>query len=335
MSRPTFSAPFRVSLVLMGAFAAHVYFTSWIYVGVPHLIPLYLDLHAILSAVDCHRMGINVYVSNPCDALRRGLGYSRLWLWLSHLGLERDLNNILGFAIGMLFMACAAHATRPLRLRDQIITVAFVLSPAIMLGVERANNDILMFMLLFVASRLAAGPRTAWGQRTGAVAAWLLIWLGAFLKFYPGVALAAAMEQINDRRTLFGFFALCIALTVLFVVYIGPDLVHLRNTVPSPQGRWTFGAKVVFQMFGYHPYATGLGIGAVVIATVIGVAVAARANWPPIRVGAADHFLFNASVVTLVFCFALKANHDYRCVFLLGTLPVLFTALNTNGALRV
>jgi hypothetical protein len=40
----------------------------------------FLDTHAVLAAAECRRQGIDVYLSNPCDVLRRPHGYSPLWL---------------------------------------------------------------------------------------------------------------------------------------------------------------------------------------------------------------------------------------------------------------
>src|SRR5437763_771477 len=42
----------------------------------------FLDTHALLSAAECRRQGIDVYLQNPCDALGRVHAYSPLWLSL-------------------------------------------------------------------------------------------------------------------------------------------------------------------------------------------------------------------------------------------------------------
>jgi hypothetical protein len=30
-----------------------------------------LDTHAVLAAIECHRLGIDIYAANPCDVLGR------------------------------------------------------------------------------------------------------------------------------------------------------------------------------------------------------------------------------------------------------------------------
>ena len=42
----------------------------------------FLDLHAVMSAIECHHRGIDVYATNPCDTLGRPHIYSPLWLRL-------------------------------------------------------------------------------------------------------------------------------------------------------------------------------------------------------------------------------------------------------------
>src|SRR5208282_2170579 len=43
----------------------------------------FLDIHGELSAIECWRRGVDVYVTNPCDALGRLFDYSPLLLWAS------------------------------------------------------------------------------------------------------------------------------------------------------------------------------------------------------------------------------------------------------------
>ena len=38
----------------------------------------FLDTHAVLSALDCARQGLDAYHHNPCDALTRAFNYSPL-----------------------------------------------------------------------------------------------------------------------------------------------------------------------------------------------------------------------------------------------------------------
>ena len=53
----------------------------------------FLDIHAVLAAVQCHHLGIDVYFVNPCDALGRPHVYSPLWLRVVPGFLDYRLDN--------------------------------------------------------------------------------------------------------------------------------------------------------------------------------------------------------------------------------------------------
>ena len=46
---------------------------------VPFRFP-FVDISGSLAAWECARQGIDVILSNPCDALNRGYNYSPIWL---------------------------------------------------------------------------------------------------------------------------------------------------------------------------------------------------------------------------------------------------------------
>ena len=71
---------------------------AWHYLEVPHLVPNFLDFHALLAAPDCPQLGIDVYRINPCDHFNRPMVYSHLWFTLGDLGFTRADNSMLGFS---------------------------------------------------------------------------------------------------------------------------------------------------------------------------------------------------------------------------------------------
>ena len=68
----------------------------------------FLDMHAVTSAVECHRLGFDVYVQNPCDVFHRVHGYSPLWLWLAVLPITTAWDNALGLGLVVLFLVALA-----------------------------------------------------------------------------------------------------------------------------------------------------------------------------------------------------------------------------------
>lgn len=319
---------FRVCVLALLLVAGLAHFNAWHYFGVWHLEPLFLDSFAILSAVDCHRLGFDIYVTNPCDVLGRPLGYSRLWLALEPTGISRAENALTGYAIGALFLIVAAHAMRPVSTGQQLIALAALASPAVLLGIERANNDLLMFLLLVAAARLITVPTV------GPALSWCAIALGAALKFYPVAALAAGVTQWRRPADRWVFIGVVAGLIAVAIMLIWPDNERLQHTVPSPSGRWTFGAAVIGQMVSGEATPSNMwAFGIVVTCAAIGAVISWRLPALP-SLRDVDRYLFHICLATAAACYAVKVNYDYRCIFLLGTFPVLFALTNCAGLLR-
>lgn len=73
----------------------------------------FLDIHAVLAAVQCHHLGINVYLANPCDALGRPHVYSPLWLRVVPGSLDISTTTICGLALGLMFIGSLTSLCRP------------------------------------------------------------------------------------------------------------------------------------------------------------------------------------------------------------------------------
>ena len=158
----------------------------------------FLDMNAVTSAVECHRLGFNVYVQNPCDALNRVHGYSPLWLWLSVLPISTAWDIVLGLATVLLFLM-ALPFLPPGRgwWQTAVITLGTV-SSVVMFALERANVDVLVFLLAMLAVALTrrSVPLRILGYAVALFA--------GMLKFYPiTLLILAARERLRvfvDRR---------------------------------------------------------------------------------------------------------------------------------------
>jgi hypothetical protein len=163
-------------------------FNLWAYVGVPHMKPLFADLHAILAAAECHDKGLNVFVTNPCDALGRIHVYGSLWLKISHLGLQSHHLFMLGLSLNLIFMLLAVFLIQPKTLGQLALSCLIVFSPAVTLGIERANNDLVVFILIALSAILLA-----FKTRFTLAAGLALIYLSSSLKIYPSILFATVL----------------------------------------------------------------------------------------------------------------------------------------------
>src|SRR6478609_6011827 len=64
----------------------------------------FLDMHGVTSAIECHRLGFDVFINNVCDVFHRPHAYSPVWLWLAALPITTAWDNAFGIASVLAFL---------------------------------------------------------------------------------------------------------------------------------------------------------------------------------------------------------------------------------------
>lgn len=155
-----------VALLLFGGLAVlwrwgphAVYFTSLKLFGFePFRFP-FLDGHFVLAAARCQRLGIDVYLLNPCDALGRAFTYSPLWLSITPGFLDTSSTTAVGLGLDLMFILSLAIVIRPATLGEVLILGLAALSPMTIYALERANCDLVIFLLVVGGCTLGQAPR--------------------------------------------------------------------------------------------------------------------------------------------------------------------------------
>lgn len=309
-----------------------IYFVVLRYWGIdPYVFP-YLDFAGYLSSLECTRLGIDVIAGNPCDPLDRQFNYGPLWLDLIFLPVYPRDRIMGGTVLNLIFLASFSMLAPPRGAGDMAIRILAAISPAVVFAVERANPDILIFLL--VAAAVALIPRGVWGKGT----AYALIWFGAGLKFYPIVVMGLALRE--SKRWFWGLLAVSFGLIGLYALVYHVALGRILPLLPS--GNYNsdlFAAKNLPMQIGLIVCATlEPGAWATPIGIVAGVSVllgllrrlvkqvrcllairdleAALATLPDT---AALHLL--AGSLLIVGCFFAGQSIAYRAIFLMFTLP--------------
>jgi hypothetical protein len=289
------------------------------WLAIPHLGIWFLDTYALLASSDALASGLDPYGPNPLDHLSRPHVYPSWWLYLGQLGLTRADHVWLGLAVGLAFSAAVAARLRPRSGGEALWYAAVWCSPPVIFALERANNDLVVFVLLaaVVPCVLAAGR----GWRLLAI---LLVAIAAALKFYPLVALLLALPGANRREI--GRNALAVGIVAALVgANLLSELTRVHGITPQPRGLVSFGATA------FAPVLEWSGSGPKVLVAVIGVALVA-AWWRSRRfegwqVAAADQaawYSFVLGAVLLTGCFFAGLNYTYRLVFALWLAPLLW-----------
>ncbi len=292
----------------------------------------FLDLFAILASNEAVAAGQDAYTPNPLDYQRRPHVYGPWWLELHRAGLTRADKTWLGLAIVGAFFAVAMSWLRPRDLRSLLWYLAVFCTTAMLLALERANNDLVIFLVLspLVPCLLSPLPAVRW-------LALPLIGLAAELKFYPALAGVLLLAPAAPRELRWRLAA-GLALLALVGWHMAPALARTVPLLPQPAGVMTFGSTTGFDALGWR--GPGAQAAALAMGAVLGIMVARRRwfdGWEPTPAQRSEwlHFVLGATLLTG--CFFAGKNFSYRWVFALWLAPLLWslsTAADTPVHLR-
>ena len=305
---------------------------------IPTREPAFLDLRSLLSALDCHRLGADVYAANDCDPDGRRFNYPRAWLRLAPTGLGEDETFPVGYAQATLFMlALGVVAARLRNVGSALIALACLVSPSVLLGIERGNIDLAMFVLLVLAALAGAAGGKVYG--TAAVALFVAAAVGKLMPVFALMCVA-----LPHRRYLRIAMAAAAASGVWFVLDPGNLMDIAANTpqhMATSYGYKTFflAAEGFFRKFeiggpDLHEFVRDvlpLICVAAAVALAFAWALVQRRRCAPMLDAGFDSLLFTIGGGVFAGTFLLGSNWDYRLVFLMLCLPRLFALASMTG----
>jgi hypothetical protein len=292
----------------------------------------FLDIHAVLAAAQCQRAGIDVYLSNPCDALGRLHVYSPLWLALTPSFLDTTATTAVGLAIDLIFILSLAIAIRPVSWGETLLIGLVALSPMTVYALERANCDLVVFLLILAGLALDAVPRR-W--RLGCYAFYLTAGL---LKYYPLVLLILfARERRRDGLLIAGLAA---AVVILLATRGHADLAKALANIPAlSYFADSFSARNL--PFGFVEIVFGprlrIPAALLLLGIVLALAIArTRRTFHMLDAAAPDPKLIETQrllvgALLLTTCFFAGQNIDYRGIYFILIMPGLVRLCQSAG----
>ena len=270
-------------------------------------------MQGVTSPVECHRLGYDVYVQNPCDVFNRPHNYSPLWLWLAVLPITTAWDDALALALVGLFLVALAFLPPG---RDwRLITLATI-SSTTMFAMERANIDLLMFVMAMLVVRL---------RFTG----YAIALLAGMLKFYPIVLLLAAVRE--RALVCLAVWTMALGVVALWFALDGTEILRAIANIGSnpPFDDNVFGAHNL--PFGIAavvglPRSGAMALEVLLLAAMVGVAIgsAGKVRTDVLTEAEAVHLLVGAAL--LVSCFVIAQNVSYRAIYFLFVLPALIVS---------
>jgi hypothetical protein len=295
---------------------------------VPFHFP-FVDISGSLAAWECSRQGIDVIFSDPCDVLHRGYTYSPLWFAAAEIPLNVADTTAVGWTLDLLFIVSLSLLPPPKCRRELALVLMATLSTMVVFALERANPDILLFMMALTAGLLAEGRLAARLLGYG------LALLAALLKYYPIMVLIIVFrERIAVFLTVLG-----VAAGVVGVFWAGYH-VEIGRGMPyvarGPYNTDLFSAQNLPLLLS-EAAGTAAGsafgglVGAALFAALVGASVgicrrlsryselrAALASLPRL-----ERVLLVIGSAVIAGCFFAGQSIGYRGVFLLMIMPGL------------
>lgn len=300
---------------------------TWRSFGVVPLHPKFFDMHAVTDHAACAAKGFNAYVLNACDPIIP-FNYPPVWLWLRHLGIDGSDSTWLTVSMTIVALGVLTTLLKGRSIGDGLIASLAIVSPSMMMGIERGNVDLLILALVGATALIFAEHRLS---RMGASVA--IIGLAVVLKLFPVFCVALAARF--SRRTLL-FSLMLAAVSSIYFVVIADYLPIIRHNTPSIS-LLSYGYKVPFLGLDKLLSEAGRPVSGLVdtwvpiSAVILTLVLAAAIVFVSYRRGgsyctadtsvAGTAFLFGAGI----YCgsFMLGANFTYRLIFLLLCLPQL------------
>jgi hypothetical protein len=323
---------FALLAVLWRAGAHSVYFGAFRLLGVEPFSFPFLDIDAVLAAGECARQGLDVYISNPCDALGRPHVYSPLWLALIPSFLGKWASGWVGLSVDLMFILSWTIFLRPRSAHALLVFGLAALSPMTVYALERANNDLAVFLLIVCGGVLSTAGRPY------RLCSYGLYLVAGLLKYYPLVLLSLFARE--RRRDAIAAVSVIGSLVILFAVYFQSGVSKALTNIPAAS-YFTDSFSAENLPFGMAE-ALSHGIGSRLIAFSLLAALSAIAMARMVRTirllererldyddTEVQWLAIGGMLVTA--CFFAGQNIDYRGIYFLLVLPGLLRVCGLAG----
>ena len=278
---------------------------------IPQQTPHFADLRIVAGGAESAAQGFDPLVQNPKDPWERPLNYPRIWTELQHVGFDQSHVTITGVALVVLFILGLIIAVPKSDALGTAMVLAAVFSPAVMLGMERGNIDLLMFFMIAVSLALFRKNETA---------SFIGIMLAFVMKIFPVFVMGVFLGSKNLRR----WFITSLVVGGVYVALIACDL-PLISAATLMGDTLSYGMNVLWNkaMSVNASVGTLVKYGSYLMVLLVGVFAisASRSEFTEEPSTSLDAFRVGAAVY--VGTFLLGNNWDYRLMFLIPAIPQL------------
>lgn len=295
--------------------------------------PGFYDLRVVLESTGCYNKGYDPYFTTNKDC-PHVYNYPFVWIWLTNL-LKLTIQDVylIGFGMIFSFVLSISFLFRKITISNLILLVITLISPPILLLLDRANIDIIIFILLLIACYYL---RTGFKSIAKIHFSYVLILIATMFKIYPVFILGLIIiDPIDIKHKYIVIVYSTVTLSLYTLFNLNEILVLLGNT-PHPS-ELAFGKNVLIQeflspsklvYFSFLPFIVMILI--VFYKRVFFKQLVSRLQLDTSKEGK----LFFGGVLLFTGTYFFGNNWDYRLVFVIFFFPYLFSDHLKNNELN-
>jgi len=327
-------------LIISASVFSFVFFDSNFLIrkwNIPLAAPGFLDTRLIGVASESYAMGFDPLVENPANNLlanQQQLNYPKIWHLLFLTGMDQSHTNLVGSMLVVSFFIGLGLFWFTNKFDDltYIILSLAVLSSSVMLGIERANIELVLFFIISTALIV---------NYSSSIKALFLILLASILKMYPIFGIFYLLKE--NKKKFWGLFLLAISIFVAYLLLTFSDSVRVYATTPKTVGS-SFGMNVWWMGLKHKRFLDIQMSDQVILlcktlSYITVLLISAGASFFSFNNKYADQFrqgkyldAFRVGAGIYIGCFIVINNSDHRLLFLIFTIPQLVSWLrNSEG----
>ena len=301
-------------------------------------INIFADWSVLLNANICFDKGFDVYSNNPCDQWGRKHVYGNILLNIPFI---QNFKNFYFFIFpilfNLLFIYVAIKFFKFKNYLEYLTIFPFMLSPSIILAIERANIDIIIFLIVVYIS-----------FNKNLLFNYIPLIFVTLSKFYPLSLVAIFFFEKKFSKIIFNLiFFFILIISVLYFQY--DELVKILDN----SKQFTAGGIYKFSFDGLAFYITNLNIiidnknlnwikyFCIFLFLIVPLLITLRFQIrfifqnnsikDRLTDNVYENRLYILSSVVILTCYFLFSNYIYREIFFLGLIPWILKEREINS----
>ena len=335
-----------IALALTAIFSLTIAFLIYKKFVYPTIFPLeinglnyiFADWGAVVSANFCEQKGLNVYYENPCDIYNRKHVYGEILLHLPFVEFNKFYQFYFPLILNILFLFIIVSFFTQINAFKSYFLIFFVISLPVILVIERANSDILIFLMMYLISKYK-----------NLFLSHILIIFSTLCKFYP-ICFSVVLLFQRIIKNIYINISIVVFFLIIFLVHQHENLIQIFNNSSqfSGSGVYQFSLKGLIMailniqliVYDYNlNWLIYLFIAILLILPLIFFVKNILKNqenekfFKIFDFNIFENRLYIVSTLIIIFCYFLVQNFNYREIFLIGLIPYILKNDSANNRL--